>query len=79
MALNYDVSHISIWVQFNFLVLGFYQMQNDMTAIFAHAFTIAKPFVAILVLALHHSVWIVNSTISAMVLRQRIKIVQRQV
>ena len=75
VALKVHVLEVGLGVQTNFLVLRLDQVKHEVTAVIAEALSIAKPLVAVLLKTLGDRVGVMNSAVSAMVVRQRLKIV----
>jgi hypothetical protein len=63
-------------VNHHFLVIGLYQMPNNVRSVFVLPFTVAEPLVTVLGFALNNTFWIVDSTINAMIIWQIFEVIR---
>ena len=57
-------------------MLGLNKMEHNVTTILVESFTVAEPFLTVLVEALNDGTHIVNATISAFVLRKIVEVIR---
>ena len=75
MTLKGGVFQLSLRVKCDLLVLRSDQVEDNMAAEFINAFSIAEPFTAVVVKAFDDSLYVMNSTVGALMRRKALKIV----